>query len=58
MNIAKDMAQLIGKTPLLALERVAPGKNILAKLEQFNPLSSAKDRVGYRMILTRRRRDC
>ena len=51
MNIAKDMAQLIGKTPLLALERVAPGKNILAKLEQFNPLSSAKDRVGYRMIL-------
>ena len=50
MKTAKDMTQLIGKTPLLALERLAPGKKLLAKLECFNPLSSAKDRVAYRMI--------
>ena len=51
MKIAKDMTQLIGKTPLLMLERMAPGKKLLAKLEYGNPLSSAKDRVAYRMIL-------
>ena len=42
MNIAQQLTDLIGATPLLRLERVAPGCGILAKLECFNPLSSAK----------------
>ena len=42
MPIAHQLTDLIGNTPLLALERFAPGARILAKLECFNPLSSAK----------------
>lgn len=51
MKVAHILTDLIGSTPLLALERYAPGTGILAKLESFNPLSSAKDRAGYYMIL-------
>lgn len=50
MKIAHALTDLIGNTPLLALERFAPGANILVKLECFNPLSSAKDRAAYYMI--------
>lgn len=50
MKIAHTVTELIGNTPLLALERFAPGGKVLAKLECLNPLSSAKDRVGYYMI--------
>lgn len=50
MKIAHTVTDLIGRTPLLALERFAPGGQILAKLECLNPLSSAKDRAGYYMI--------
>lgn len=50
MKIARTVTELIGKTPLLALERFAPGGKLLAKLECLNPLSSAKDRAGYYMI--------
>ena len=50
MNIAQQLTDLIGATPLLRLERVAPGCGILAKLECFNPLSSAKDRATWYMI--------
>ena len=50
MNIAQQLTDLIGATPLLRLERVAPGGGILAKLECFNPLSSAKDRAARYMI--------
>ncbi len=50
MNIAHTMTELIGHTPLLALERFAPGGRVLAKLESFNPLGSAKDRAAYYMI--------
>ncbi len=50
MNIAQQLTDLIGATPLLRLERVAPGCGILAKLECFNPLSSAKDRAAWYMI--------
>ena len=50
MNIAQQLTDLIGATPLLRLERVAPGCCILAKLECFNPLSSAKDRAARYMI--------
>ena len=41
MPIAHQLTDLIGNTPLLALERFAPGARILAKLECFNPLSPA-----------------
>ena len=50
MAIAADVTRLIGNTPLLALERFAPGEGLVAKLEGFNPLSSAKDRAGLFMI--------
>lgn len=50
MRIFSSFAQLIGGTPLLALERFAPGAHVLAKLEAFNPLSSAKDRAALYMI--------
>ena len=50
MQIAHILTDLIGNTPLLALERYAPGARILAKLECFNPLSSAKDRAALYMI--------
>ena len=50
MRIAHSILDLIGNTPLLALERYAPGAKVLAKLESFNPLSSAKDRAALYMI--------
>ena len=50
MGIAHSILDLIGSTPLLALERYAPGARVLAKLESFNPLSSAKDRAALYMI--------
>ena len=50
MRIANTLPELIGHTPLLRLERFAPGGGLLAKLESFNPLSSAKDRAGLYMI--------
>lgn len=50
MRIANTLPELIGRTPLLRLERFAPGAGLLAKLESFNPLSSAKDRAGLYMI--------
>ena len=51
MQIANTLPELIGNTPLLRLERFALGAGVLAKLESFNPLSSAKDRAGLYMIL-------
>ena len=50
MDVAHILTDLIGNTPLLALERYAPGTRVLAKLESFNPLSSAKDRAALYMI--------
>lgn len=51
MNIIHALTDLIGNTPLLALERWAPAYKILAKLERANPLGSAKDRAAWYMIL-------
>ncbi len=50
MTVAKNIADLIGKTPLLQLNRLCPDGRLLAKLESFNPAGSAKDRVALAMI--------
>ena len=54
MKIAHPLPELIGNTPLLAMERFAKEQGIsaeiLGKLEYFNPLGSAKDRIGLAMI--------
>jgi cysteine synthase A len=51
MNVAENLTELIGNTPLLRIGRTNPhGAAILAKLEMFNPLSSVKDRIGFAMI--------
>src|SRR3974377_867928 len=52
MTIASNIIDLIGKTPMVFINRLnQSGKaKIAAKLEFFNPLSSVKDRIGRAMI--------
>ena len=52
MRVYQSMTDLIGNTPLVALNRFAPGARVLAKLEKANPAGSAKDRVAWNMILS------
>lgn len=53
-KIAKYMTELIGNTPLLELtnyeKKHSLGGKVIAKLESFNPLGSAKDRIALTMI--------
>jgi len=51
-NIADDVAELIGNTPLVRLNRIVEAEmaTIYAKLECFNPGGSIKDRICLSMI--------
>ncbi|MDX1776510.1 MAG: cysteine synthase A, partial [Desulfobulbales bacterium] len=51
-TIHGDISQVVGRTPLVKLNRVTRGlkATILAKLEFQNPLASVKDRIGVSMI--------
>lgn len=50
--ITDNFADLVGRTPLVRLTRVAPecGAELLGKVESRNPAGSVKDRIGVSMI--------
>ncbi|PKM80730.1 MAG: cysteine synthase A [Firmicutes bacterium HGW-Firmicutes-14] len=51
-KIAGNLTELIGKTPLLKLNRLSQGldADVIVKLEAFNPGGSVKDRIGFAML--------
>ena len=52
MNIANDISELIGNTPLVKLHFASreTGCTILGKCEFMNPGGSVKDRIGKNMV--------
>ena len=55
MSIASDITDLVGRTPLVRLNRLPEHSGclaeLLAKLESFNPTASVKDRIAGSMVL-------
>jgi len=55
MNVHNHMTELIGKTPMLRLERIGKAHgvlgNVIGKLEFSNPGGSVKDRIALNMIV-------
>jgi len=51
-RIFQNLAETVGRTPLVQLNRVTDGAQarVLVKLESFNPAGSVKDRIGVSMI--------
>src|ERR1700749_1171445 len=57
MHVYDSLTQTVGNTPLVRLREVTrdlklsgPGPDVLAKVENFNPGGSVKDRIALRMI--------
>ncbi|PLR79114.1 cysteine synthase A [Bacillus sp. V3-13] len=53
MKVVNNIAELIGDTPLVKLNRLAPAgaASVYLKLEFYNPSKSVKDRAAYNMII-------
>ncbi len=51
-SIPSNLADIVGGTPIVRLERVAPSceAELIGKLEVYNPAGSVKDRIGVAMI--------
>jgi cysteine synthase len=59
MRVAQNITELVGRTPLVQLNRIPQAEGclaqILVKLEGMNPAASVKDRIGVNMINTAER---
>jgi cysteine synthase A len=49
-RIPINIADHVGRTPMVQLTRLAPGAQVFGKLEMYNPGGSVKDRIGVAMI--------